>query len=345
MTSGTGRIKWVDTFRAIMILCIAFGHAAKDGALKQYVYSFHVAAFFFISGYLFRMSDLGFKQFAWKKFKSLMIPYYMFSIMSIFVFAVLGSFASEKLGVAIKTVDIPFNIVGMLWANGQTGYMKWNLPLWFIPCLFATTVVAYPIEKWISKCFRRKISAYWVIGTCAMVLSVINYNVLHLYKLPFQLETLIFMMPFFALGLVYREVSKKYDDSNPVLGVALIIVGYLLGVYANTSVNYVSSSYGNIAVFYLSAIISIAGYVCVSKLILSKALYYVGQNTLPILLMHKFPIVALQIVFSFFLNSSHILSSIAAMLITVVSCSACLLADLLLKRYIPFIYGRQTKNH
>ena len=241
MSSRTSRIKWVDVFRGIMIFFIAFGHASRTEDLKQYAYSFHVAAFFFISGYLFSTSNLSFKQFAWKKFKSLMVPYYVFASISILIFSVLGSFASERLDIAIKSSNVLFNIVGMLWANTRTGYMKWNAPLWYIPCLFATMLVAYPLVKWISRRHQHRTLAYLLVAILLMAVSVLNYKVLHFYTLPFQFETLIFMFPFFSMGLLYRELSKNCNRSNPIIGAVLISIVYILAVYENTVFNYISS--------------------------------------------------------------------------------------------------------
>lgn len=341
MYSGKNRIEWADAFRAIMILSIAYGHAALGGDLRKYVYSFHVAAFFFISGYFFKTSDISFRQFAWKKFKSLMIPYYSFAVISILVFFPLGSFASDKLDVAIKSTDLLPNVLGMLWANGRTGYMKWNLPLWFIPCLFTTVLAAYPCVKWISEKCRNKSKMLLIVGVLTTVLSVLNDQALHFYGLPFHFETTVFMLPFFVMGLLCKERNLLPESGHALIGSVCICISYVLAVYANSSVDYVTSSYGNICIFYLTAGISIVGFASIAKILRSKALYYLGNNSLPILLMHKFPIVALQIVFSTSINRTDALGFAAAIFITAISCAACLVVDLPLKRYAPFIYGRK----
>ena len=341
MSSGENRVKWADAFRAIMILAIAYGHAAPGGDLKKYVYSFHVAAFFFVSGYFFKTSGLSFGQFAWKKFKSLMIPYYSFAVISILVFFALGSFASDKLDVAIKTADLMPNVLGMLWANGRTGYMKWNLPLWFIPCLFATELAAYPCVKRISEKGGSKSKMLLSAGALVIALSVLNDQVLHVYGLPFHFETTVFMLPFFIMGLLCRERKLLPEFHHALIGPVCICAGYALAVYANSSVDYVTSSYGNICVFYLAAGISIIGFAGIARMLHVKALYYLGRNSLPVLLMHKFPIVALQIVFSALISRTDAVGFAAAILITVISCAACLAVDIPLKRYLPFIYGRK----
>lgn len=140
------RIAWVDCFRALMILCIVFGHAIPDGLLNRYVF-FHVAAFFFISGYLFSPRCDSFGVFVRRKFKALMIPYYCFALISIFVFFFLGSIASNRIAISIETTSLMPNLLGMLYANGNTNLMKWNLPLWFLPCLFAALLVMFGIHR------------------------------------------------------------------------------------------------------------------------------------------------------------------------------------------------------
>lgn len=43
------RIEWVDIYKALGIILVVVGHAT--GAFNNYIYQFHMAAFFFISGY------------------------------------------------------------------------------------------------------------------------------------------------------------------------------------------------------------------------------------------------------------------------------------------------------
>lgn len=38
------------------------------------------------------------------------------------------------------------NLIGMFYANSRTIYMRWNLPLWFIPCMNLTLVMVWVIE-------------------------------------------------------------------------------------------------------------------------------------------------------------------------------------------------------
>ena len=43
------RISWCDIYKGIVIILVVVGHAT--GKFNQYIYQFHMAAFFLISGY------------------------------------------------------------------------------------------------------------------------------------------------------------------------------------------------------------------------------------------------------------------------------------------------------
>ena len=49
-TAQMKRQAWIDYFKAITIILVVIGHAT--GKFNIYIYQFHVAAFFFISGWV-----------------------------------------------------------------------------------------------------------------------------------------------------------------------------------------------------------------------------------------------------------------------------------------------------
>lgn len=48
-SSGSARIEWVDIYKGILIVLMVVGHAT--GMFNAFIYQFHMAAFFFISGF------------------------------------------------------------------------------------------------------------------------------------------------------------------------------------------------------------------------------------------------------------------------------------------------------
>ena len=48
------RENWIDWTKAILIWLMVLGHARLNGILLDFVYAFHMPAFFVISGYLYK---------------------------------------------------------------------------------------------------------------------------------------------------------------------------------------------------------------------------------------------------------------------------------------------------
>ena len=124
---------------------------------------------------------------------------------SILIFEILGKIAAEKLGEHMTSSGFGNNILGMLYGSGATGNMQWNLPLWFIPCLFVTLLIFYPIEAML----RKKKTLSPVVLSFFLVLSFLNFYVLKKKTLPFGLETAIYLIPFFVLGYLAKNFRSR----------------------------------------------------------------------------------------------------------------------------------------
>lgn len=46
------RLVWIDWMKTFLILCVVLGHSGS--VFSDFIYTFHIPAFFFISGYLYR---------------------------------------------------------------------------------------------------------------------------------------------------------------------------------------------------------------------------------------------------------------------------------------------------
>lgn len=83
-----------------------------------------------------------------KKAKGLLIPYISFSFVSMAVYELMVAF----LGIEEK-LKFPRDLFVVLYGNSQSDIIKWNTPLWFLPCLFAVSLIIYLLEKVINKIF------------------------------------------------------------------------------------------------------------------------------------------------------------------------------------------------
>ncbi len=82
------RIKYIDLCKGLGILMVTWGHITKlDNPVDTWAASFKMAIFFVAAGYLIRYADSyrtqTLKGYSVKLLKSLMLPYVLFSILSI----------------------------------------------------------------------------------------------------------------------------------------------------------------------------------------------------------------------------------------------------------------------
>ena len=98
------RIEYIDIAKGLLILLVVIGHVQQNEPftlLKQFIYTFHMPAFFIISGILFDKSRTANKKFfpyVKKKIYTLIIPYFFFEILSgiVFYMAYSGNYSNIK---------------------------------------------------------------------------------------------------------------------------------------------------------------------------------------------------------------------------------------------------------
>ena len=110
------RLDYIDIAKGIGMILVYIGHCKIQGSspLFQWIYSFHMPLFFYLSGLLFKRKK--FRVVIANKVFSLIIPYVLFSIINYFLYNI------------ARTCDV--SLVGVL-------LYGWGLnPMWFIPVLF-----------------------------------------------------------------------------------------------------------------------------------------------------------------------------------------------------------------
>jgi fucose 4-O-acetylase-like acetyltransferase len=140
ITSGT-RSNIVDIVKGIAIALVVYGHTAQGmihrawwvgpGAIfsDEFIYSFHMPAFFFVSG-LFVMGSVakrGSRQFVVDKLKTILYPYLLFAIITAVIEPLIGRFKSGTKPVHLSSFLL--NVV-----DGEAG--------WFLFVLFLCLMIA-----------------------------------------------------------------------------------------------------------------------------------------------------------------------------------------------------------
>ena len=339
------RIGWIDTLRAFAVFAIVLGHTLRNATVVYpWLYSFHVPLCVLTSGIVFHVGQKKFGTFLKEKFRALMIPYYCFALISIALYAILGSKMEKTVGGGYDVSHLQ-SVIGMLYANSGTGLMRWNMPLWYIPMTFVLLLMAF----WI---FRSKDNLKWNITVflLSVLVAFILYEKIRLPNLPFGLETAIYMFPFFALGKVIGSVKGEFTRKSILVKIAVTVGCLAVGTFmtiGNGQVSYNADSYGThgFGYFLVMAIMLCVGFVSLAMCFPNGVtpINYVGRNTVGIMVMHKFPIL-------FFVGllpiSKKLIGTyplVASSMIAILSIGMCLAASEVIYRVCPIALGKRKR--
>lgn len=331
------RIHWIDICKAAAICAIVVGHVLRGGALQQYVLSFHVPLFFLLSGVVFSDGGNGFASFFKSKVKSILIPYFIWGVISCVIYAFLGKFAAAALGVSITQSDsFLMTLLSFIYGNESVITMVANLPLWFLPCLFALYMIMYPTARCVPQKYLPAAAAACFAAGC------INHNLLHLHGLPFNIENAVFMSGFFALGMCIKTTplycdKKRFSPLQAAAAVLLLAVGAALS-QMNGHIAYSWSLYGTYWIYMAAALTGCSGWALLCRqLPRCRPIEAVGASTLAILVMHKFPILFFQTLVPFVKQRLAENDPIWGLIVSAAVVGMCMTVKLLLGKKLKFM--------
>ncbi|MDD5888434.1 MAG: acyltransferase family protein [bacterium] len=218
------RVKWVDTAKFLGIFAIYLGHFGEVlNKSLAFVYQFHVALFFLLSGCMsnYDKEDNVFN-FIKKKFKNIMIPFFAFSLISLFAYVLLNN-------CNILTVLEQFKII--LFGNIRNTFFA--MSLWFLSCLFLMEVIFKVLRQLDSKLL-------------ILLISLIMFVIAEGFIIPrpiiephwfYNLDSVFYYAVFYAIGYIAYPFILKWFQLNTkndkffFLISSLILTIYAIGVF------------------------------------------------------------------------------------------------------------------
>ena len=135
----------LDNLKGIGILLVVFGHTLSKNILVNIIYYFHMPLFFFLSGmalYYSLNKNSNFKNFFTKKIRSIIIPYIIFSIISITYWILIERKIRGQLNISIMQ-----NFLNIFIARANPTLYSYNIAMWFLPCLFTSEIIFFIVTK------------------------------------------------------------------------------------------------------------------------------------------------------------------------------------------------------
>lgn len=219
------RIEWIDIAKGIGIVLVSFGHVRNgDGRsvwlpaldmLISAIYLFHMPLFYFLGGLTFGMRG-GFRAFLVRKIKTLLVPYYVFSLyflakpIAILVMPSMGSIFQSS-----HNYNLTCYFVNVLVMGGG---------LWFLMAFFVSEIMMYGLVRIVK-------NNYTMLTIAGIALILFSYTIncfVGKLSLPFQLWKGVEITGFMALGYVFREklkvLNRRKSAVYAVVGLIILCV-------------------------------------------------------------------------------------------------------------------------
>jgi len=276
------RSSWIDIARGIGILLVMYGHVFSSSSNKYLIYGFHLPLFFFISGFVSSFDTAKpFLLFLKKLILQILVPYLLYAIATFLFWAVI-------LNHHVTSDGIVEQVKKLLFARSVDGYTLFNVPLWFLPCLFSTKLL---FGMFVRITTKPKYLALLLIVSAGVSWLVGNYL---FWKLPYIFEVSLSAVVFFGVGYLLKETISSIQFSrlqsfglSLFTGVLYVLLATLHYKLSGSHVDMRINSLHNYVFFFLNAFLGISCVVFLCQLLRKNiVLEYLGRKSLILFVWH-----------------------------------------------------------
>lgn len=307
----TKRIKYLDSTKGLLILTVILGHIFTKGYLHDFIYTFHMPAFFIISGILFNYSKSIQKDFTYflkTKIYTLFLPIFLIEVFGIAMDILNYGYTQNIFGYLYNLLHLRFN-------NGGN---------WFIFCLFISELLFYAINKLVSKKYSMLLVGILTF-VCGVLLPSDHYYIALIGKIFLSLSFMItgYLFPFFQL-------------ENKFLFIASLFM-VIISTFFNGAIELSAKTINDPIIFLFGAISGTYFIIYLGKKITLNLFSYLGQNTITIYSTHSLFILILQ----FIIPNPNSMAAKIIIFIFVLTLEYPVIY--LFNKYIPFFIGKKTR--
>jgi len=270
------RIKYLDVAKFIGIFCIFLGHFGRAaGFAYEFVFTFHVALFFFLSGCTESLSaEIPWYKYLLKNIKNILVPCYLFAIISVVLQCI---FTNTYTGILQNLLNILKGCIRNHFIAGS---------LWFLTCLFVIKIVFYALRKLLK--FKALILLV-CLGLYLFAQLIIKPRPILTPHMLYNIDSACHYIIFYALGYccfkVIHSVLELNSTTKKVICSVIGLISFLFSAILFFGKN-IFYYLGNGTLIFLihclfSPIIIIVLVLIVSKLLENVNLFIeLGRNTL-----------------------------------------------------------------
>jgi fucose 4-O-acetylase-like acetyltransferase len=236
------RLNFIDIARAICIILVVIGHYLPDNSPNWYVtmndviYSFHMPLFMFVSGYVYwaTRKPVKYKDFVWRKFQRLIIPYFFASVIVITIKLLVVSELSVEQPVDLSAFYKMFYIPvagAFLWFVFALFLMFLIIPFFntgkHLSILLLLSLVLYFFPATFSKIFclaQFKINLFYFVLGCAL------FEWAHVRQILDKIHFLIILCVFAGMYLLIPNIDDILVKEIMRIFIAFVGIVFILNL-------------------------------------------------------------------------------------------------------------------
>lgn len=256
------RVFWIDYCKVFAIFCVILGHMSINSYALNYIFSFHMPLFFFISGYLYHYKG-DFLPFFEKNVSTILLPYYYLNILVLAIsFPLLrwtASFSIEDLRRVVNYIIL-----------GNSRHLGGGT--WFLLAMFFTRLVCYFILMMNRK---RQI-------VCLIISIIVSYT-FPIREMPLKIDVVFMAIPFYMIGFYCKEYNVIDRINRKIVIAFLCLVLSAIMVYFNGFAEMNLRNFGNYPILYYPlCLISLGTYVLAFSCLKTrnKGIEYLSKGTI-----------------------------------------------------------------
>lgn len=276
------RIEYLDIAKGILMILVVLGHVFLNSPLQYFIYSFHMPAFFIISGILFNHSKTLYKSMKnvlEARAYTLLVPYMIFELLGTFSDIIQNGFYLNIKGFVFEYI---YSLITVRSAN--------NWGNWFLVTLFMAEI--YFVFVW--KKSNNKGIIIVLSGVLAVVFLLLSEGHVHLV-----FKRAIIAYIFLVIGYYYGKILYM-KNSNVLIMMAFSLT--LMSTVFNYKIDINYGIINNPILFLVGSISGTYFILQISKLKCFACMRFIGENSLIIMGVH----VPLIIIFSSIMDTSSI---------------------------------------
>ncbi len=284
--SHSPRYQYIDTARGIGLILLVLGHIVTGNTrLFNWIYSFHMPLFFYLSGLCVKEERLTkLKPYFIQKLKQRILPYFSITLFGIFICMLIPPYRHLIFedGILLHMEHIFLRMIPKNLYVGQ---------VWFLASLFCAEIYFY---CWYKLCYKNLLLQF--TGILCLIFAARYIWKIFIYipvieELPFQMDT-AFMGAFcYILGFLTNknQFLKKTKKYTWLLLLPLLFLNLFFGTYKNGYVNMCDLVFGNMWYYLIAMVSGIFTITLISYNIPKTALLsWYGRHSLPLFAVHTF---------------------------------------------------------